>query len=327
MLLKQSGVASAIRAIGAHGQTVRHRPGEFDASATRSAAQPGAAGRTAGIDVVADFRSRDVAAGGQGAPLVPAFHRALFAVPGETVAVLNLGGIANLTVLAAAGTTLGFDCGPANALMDHWCQQHTRPALRRRRRLGGRRPGTAAVAARRCWPNPTSRKPPPKSTGRDLFNPRWLAAQLARSPRARGAGRAGHTGRTDGAQLRRRRAALRRRGARIAGLRRRRAQRAPDAAPGGAAAGRQVRATEPAACRRRRSRRPPSPGWPARIASGEPAICPRSPAPRAARAGRALPGRLSAHAKAARRRPVQLGAAIRPRSSTRSRRWSWRSGS
>ena len=77
-----------------------------------------------GIDVVCDFRSRDVAAGGQGAPLVPAFHAALFATPGEDVAVLNLGGIGNLTLLPAQGAVLGFDCGPGNALLDLWCQRH-----------------------------------------------------------------------------------------------------------------------------------------------------------------------------------------------------------
>ena len=76
------------------------------------------------IDVVADFRNRDLAAGGQGAPLVPAFHQGVFAQPGRCVAVLNIGGIANLSVLRADGSVLGFDCGPGNALMDHWCQQH-----------------------------------------------------------------------------------------------------------------------------------------------------------------------------------------------------------
>ena len=101
---------------------MRHRPGDFDGTGFTTQLNNGALlAEATAIDVVCDFRSRDVAAGGQGAPLVPAFHRALFARPGEAVCVLNLGGIANLTVLAADGLTLGFDCGPANALMDHWC--------------------------------------------------------------------------------------------------------------------------------------------------------------------------------------------------------------
>ena len=93
--------ARTVRAIGAHGQTVRHRPGEFDGTGyTLQLNSPALLAELSGIDVVADFRSRDVAAGGQGAPLVPAFHRALFGRAGETVAVLNLGGIANLTAAA-----------------------------------------------------------------------------------------------------------------------------------------------------------------------------------------------------------------------------------
>jgi len=178
-LLNESGVpASAVRAAGAHGQTVRHRPGEFDGCGyTLQLLNPALLAELAGIDVVADFRSRDVAAGGQGAPLVPAFHRALFARPKETVAVLNLGGIANLTVLGADGTTLGFDCGPANGLMDHWCQEHT-----------GRlydEAGAWAASGQVLSPllaamlaEPYFALPPPKSTGRDLFNPRWLAPRL-----------------------------------------------------------------------------------------------------------------------------------------------------
>ncbi len=186
VLLKESGVpASAIRVVGAHGQTVRHRPGEFDGNGyTLQLLNPALLAEIIGIDVVADFRSRDVAAGGQGAPLVPAFHRALFARPGETVAVLNLGGIANLTVLGADGTTLGFDCGPANALLDHWCQQNT-----------GRlydEAGAWAASGRvlqlllaSMLTEPYFALPPPKSTGRDLFNPRWLASRLGDLPTAR----------------------------------------------------------------------------------------------------------------------------------------------
>ena len=178
-LLEEGGVpGSAIRAVGAHGQTVRHRPGEFDdCGYTLQLLNPALLAELVGIDVVADFRSRDVAAGGQGAPLVPAFHRALFARPGETVVVLNLGGISNLTVLGADGTTTGFDCGPANGLMDHWCQQHTgRPFDE-----SGAWAASGRVLHRllsSMLAEPYFALPPPKSTGRDLFNPRWLASRL-----------------------------------------------------------------------------------------------------------------------------------------------------
>ncbi|MDD2547172.1 MAG: anhydro-N-acetylmuramic acid kinase, partial [Burkholderiaceae bacterium] len=126
-LLDRSGVPpSAVRAIGAHGQTVRHRPREFDGTGyTLQLNNPALLAERSGIAVVADFRSRDVAAGGQGAPLVPAFHQGVFGRAGETVWVVNIGGISNLSVLAADGSVRGFDCGPGNALMDHWCQQHT----------------------------------------------------------------------------------------------------------------------------------------------------------------------------------------------------------
>ena len=125
-LLRQCGVpASQVRAIGAHGQTVRHRPQEFDGTGYTLQLMNGALlAELCGIDVVCDLRSRDVAAGGQGAPLVPALHAALFAEPGKDIAVLNLGGIANLTWLAADGSVRGFDCGPGNVLLDLWCQQH-----------------------------------------------------------------------------------------------------------------------------------------------------------------------------------------------------------
>src|SRR6478736_6329626 len=117
MLLAQAGVAaSAIEAIGAHGQTVRHRPGMFDGTGyTIQLAQPALLAELTGIDVVADFRSRDVAAGGQGAPLAPFFHQEVFGRPGHSVGVLNVGGISNVTLLRADGAMRGFDCGPGNA--------------------------------------------------------------------------------------------------------------------------------------------------------------------------------------------------------------------
>ena len=179
-LLWQAQVeASRVKAIGAHGQTVRHRPGEFDGMGyTLQLNSPALLAELSGINVIADFRSRDLAAGGQGAPLVPAFHRAVFGRPGETVAVLNLGGIANITALLADGRTLGFDCGPANALMDHWCAVHRgQPFDQDGAWAASGRVETALLA--RMQAEPFFAKPPPKSTGRDLFNPAWLQAMLA----------------------------------------------------------------------------------------------------------------------------------------------------
>src|SRR5205814_9604164 len=168
----------AVRAIGAHGQTVRHRPREFDGVGyTLQLNSPALLAELSGIDVVADFRSRDVAAGGQGAPLVPAFHRAAFGRPGEPVAVLNIGGIANLTALRADGSTIGFDCGPGNALMDLWCLRHRGVAFDR----GGAWAASAQVEPallQRLQSEPYFRQALPKSTGRDLFNAAWLDRML-----------------------------------------------------------------------------------------------------------------------------------------------------
>jgi len=131
-LLYQADIEpDAVRAVGSHGQTVRHRPGEFDGTGFTLQLNNGALlAEACGIDVVCDFRSRDVAAGGQGAPLVPAFHRDVFA-SATPRAVLNVGGIANLTLLPSADESAptqqlgGFDTGPGNALMDYWCKLHT----------------------------------------------------------------------------------------------------------------------------------------------------------------------------------------------------------
>lgn len=168
-----------IAAIGSHGQTVRHRPGEFDGVGyTVQLNAPALLAELTGIDVVADFRSRDVAAGGQGAPLAPAFHRALFGRDGESVVVLNLGGIANLTCVDADGSTIGFDCGPANALLDLWCARSTGAPFD----AGGAwaatgRVDTRLLAALRS--EPYFSRAAPKSTGRDLFDAGWLDARLA----------------------------------------------------------------------------------------------------------------------------------------------------
>lgn len=178
-LLAQTGLAARdIRAIGAHGQTVRHRPQMFDGTGyTIQLAQPALLAELTGITVAADFRSRDVAAGGQGAPLAPFFHQAVFARPGETVGVLNIGGISNLTLLRADGTMQGFDCGPGNALMDAWCQQHTgKPFDEDGRWAAGGRVLPDLLSA--LLAEPFFGQAPPKSTGRDLFNRPWLDAHL-----------------------------------------------------------------------------------------------------------------------------------------------------
>jgi anhydro-N-acetylmuramic acid kinase len=170
--------ASQVRAIGSHGQTVRHRPQQFGGTGYTLQLNNGAllAERT-GIDVVCDFRSRDVAAGGQGAPLVPAFHAEIFGDRIESRAVLNLGGIGNLTLLGVDGSVSGFDCGPANALLDAWCARHTGKPYDDAGRWAASgslvEPLLATLLA-----EPYFSAPPPKSTGRDLFNPAWLDARL-----------------------------------------------------------------------------------------------------------------------------------------------------
>ena len=115
-------VARRFAAIGSHGQTIRHHPDDPDPF-TLQLGDPSLIAELTGITVIGDFRRRDVAAGGQGAPLAPAFHEALFATT-EPLAVLNLGGMANLTLLPARGPVLGFDTGPANVLLDIWAERH-----------------------------------------------------------------------------------------------------------------------------------------------------------------------------------------------------------
>ncbi|MDL2336566.1 MAG: anhydro-N-acetylmuramic acid kinase [Pseudomonadota bacterium] len=174
-LLTSGHVAPAeVIAVGAHGQTVRHCPGEFDGVGyTLQLNNPALLAERTGIDVIADFRSRDVAAGGQGAPLVPAFHRAAFGQPGETVAVLNIGGISNLSVIEKDGATVGFDCGPGNVLMDHWCQLHRGEAYDRNGAWAAS--GTVDPTLLTAMQHDAYfALPPPKSTGRDLFNSIWL---------------------------------------------------------------------------------------------------------------------------------------------------------
>ncbi|MEY4766699.1 MAG: hypothetical protein RI907_3372 [Pseudomonadota bacterium] len=163
-----------VRAIGVHGQTIRHRP---ELGYTVQLNQPALLAELTGIDVVADFRSRDVAAGGQGAPLVPAFHEAIFGQAGECVVVLNIGGMANLSILRPGEAPLGFDCGPGNALLDLWCAWQTGHDFDANGEFG------AAGHVHEDWlvdalAEPFFTQAPPKSTGRDLFNADWLLRWL-----------------------------------------------------------------------------------------------------------------------------------------------------
>jgi anhydro-N-acetylmuramic acid kinase len=171
---KSNATPSSIRAIGCHGQTVRHRP---ERGYSMQIGNPARLAELTGISVVADFRSRDVAAGGQGAPLAPAFHAAVFASESEDRAVLNLGGIANLSFLPRRGEVSGFDSGPGNCLLDLWAVRH----LGKPYDEGGAwAAGGAPVAGllERMLQEPYFGAPPPKSTGRDLFSERWLQAML-----------------------------------------------------------------------------------------------------------------------------------------------------
>lgn len=167
-----------VAAIGCHGQTVRHRPSEFDGTGyTVQLNAPALLAELTGIDVVADFRSRDIAAGGQGAPLVPAFHRRAFGREGQTVAVVNLGGIANVTMLGADGDTTGFDCGPGNVLLDLWCERATGNAYDADGAWGASGKVDEAFL-QALLADPYFEQPAPKSTGRDRFNAEWLEARL-----------------------------------------------------------------------------------------------------------------------------------------------------
>ena len=174
-LLSQAAIRSTdVAAIGCHGQTVRHDP---SAGYTLQLVNGALLAELAGISVVCDFRSRDVAAGGQGAPLVPAFHRALFQSDGVDRAIVNIGGMANVTRLGRDGSVLGFDCGPGNVLLDAWIAN----ALGKRFDEGGEwasRGRVLPALLTRLSADPYFASPPPKSTGREKFNMEWLHAEL-----------------------------------------------------------------------------------------------------------------------------------------------------
>ena len=174
-LLRAANVdASLVRAIGCHGQTVRHCP---EAGYSIQLVNGALLAELTGLAVVCDFRSRDIAAGGQGAPLVPAFHAAAFRHATLNRVIVNLGGIANITYLPTSGTILGFDCGPGNALLDEWSMAKRNVAF----------DADGAWAAQgtvlpdlldALLAHPFFAEPPPKSTGREAFNLTWASAFL-----------------------------------------------------------------------------------------------------------------------------------------------------
>jgi anhydro-N-acetylmuramic acid kinase len=175
-LLADAGLqAHDVRAVASHGQTIRHRP---ELGFTRQSNNPSLLAELCGIDVIADFRSRDVAAGGQGAPLVPAFHQALFGKAGQARVVANIGGIANISVLGGDGRVVGFDTGPGNVLLDGWIARHQGKEYD----VDGAWAASGKVLPEllaELLKEPYLALPAPKSTGRDLFHLEWLDARLA----------------------------------------------------------------------------------------------------------------------------------------------------
>ncbi len=176
-LLAAAGVSpTRVKAIGSHGQTIRHLP-DHPYPTTLQIGDPNTIAQRTGITTVADFRRRDMAAGGEGAPLVPAFHRAVFHRPGENRVVVNIGGISNITILPgdSDAAASGFDCGPGNVLLDSWAALHLQMPMDK----GGAWAASGSVDEEllaRMLRDPYFRTSPPKSTGRERFNLQWLQA-------------------------------------------------------------------------------------------------------------------------------------------------------
>ena len=167
---------SQIAAIGSHGQTIRHQP-RGNAPFTLQIGDPNTLAELTGIPTVADFRRRDMAAGGQGAPLVPAFHRKIFSSADHDRVILNIGGMANITILKKMGGITAFDTGPGNVLMDHWIQSiqsHPYDQEGNWARTGSANETLLAALLN----EPYFSLPAPKSTGRELFNKTWLESKL-----------------------------------------------------------------------------------------------------------------------------------------------------
>ena len=184
-LLSQAGVERGrVRAIGSHGQTIRHRPpsaaGASELPFTLQIGDPNTIAEITGITTVADFRRRDVAAGGEGAPLAPAFHAAAFSSPEHTRAIINIGGIANISLLDG-DSVAGFDSGPGNTLLDHWIHDQCGKQFDH--------DGSWAAEGKvdetlleRLLQHPYLEMAPPKSTGKEVFNLSWLQQQLQDAP-------------------------------------------------------------------------------------------------------------------------------------------------
>ncbi|MDD2057073.1 anhydro-N-acetylmuramic acid kinase [Pseudomonas sp. GD03860] len=178
LLAAQNLKPADVRAIGSHGQTIRHEPSR---GFTVQIGNPALLAELSGICVVGDFRRRDVAAAGQGAPLVPAFHEALFEHQGQRLAVLNVGGFSNLSLIEQDKPVSGFDCGPGNVLLDAWIHErhgHSYDADGAWAASGNVDPGLLAA----LLSDPFFAGTGPKSTGREVFNLPWLKQHLAELP-------------------------------------------------------------------------------------------------------------------------------------------------
>lgn len=178
LLQQQQLQAQDIRAIGSHGQTVRHEPSR---GFTVQIGNPALLTELTGITVISDFRSRDVAAGGQGAPLVPAFHEALFEQRSGKRAVLNVGGFSNLSLIETAKPVAGFDCGPGNVLLDAWIQTQRAESFDRNGQWAASGQLDQALL-KTLLSDPFFATQGPKSTGREVFNLQWLNQHLAQHP-------------------------------------------------------------------------------------------------------------------------------------------------
>lgn len=169
-LLKNIPPDQRVRAIGSHGQTIRHHPSQ---QFTLQIGDPNIISAETGITTVADFRRRDIAHGGQGAPLVPAFHHHIFAKDNKNQAIVNIGGIANITMLPSAGNIFGFDTGPGNTLLDAWTETHLNQSHDKNGNWAAQ--GKVNVdLLNDLLSDPFFKKPHPKSTGREYFNLQWL---------------------------------------------------------------------------------------------------------------------------------------------------------
>ncbi len=175
MLLQKANIdKSQVKAIGAHGQTIRHQP---EIGYSKQINNPSLLSELTGIDVISDFRSGDIAAGGQGAPLVSLFHKEFFNDSKFTIVILNIGGISNITILRPKSKVIGFDTGPGNILMDFWTYENQKKSFDK----NGYWAKSGKVNKKllnKMLKDPYFLRKPPKSTGRDLFNEFWLKEKL-----------------------------------------------------------------------------------------------------------------------------------------------------